>query len=122
MSAGPAVRLRVPLDGRKFTQNLCFQRLLLRDRLRLLRLPPSARVQQDRHSSNLSKESNMRVLRQSLVGSALVLCVGLSLGPARAQDLRPLQSPKFKIANASPILNAPYARAEKPAFVILKTR
>ena len=50
----------------------------------------------------------MRVFRRSLVGSALMLCVGLSFGPACAQDLGPLQSPKFRAANASPILNAPY--------------
>lgn len=80
------------------------------------------RVWSDRYSSNLSKESHMRVFRRSLVGSALMLCVGLSFGPACAQDLGPLQSPKFRAANASPILNAPYARTENIAFLILKAR
>lgn len=64
----------------------------------------------------------MRVFRPSLVGSALMLCVGLSFGPARAQDLEPLHAAKFKAANASPILNAPYARTESIAFLILKAR
>ena len=64
----------------------------------------------------------MCVLRKGLVGSALILCLGLSFGPAGAQDLRPIQSAKFKSANATPILYAPYARTAKPAFIILKTR
>ena len=63
----------------------------------------------------------MGVLRKGLVGSALILCLGLSFGPAGAQDLRPIQSAKFKSANATPILYAPYARTAKPAFIILKT-
>jgi hypothetical protein len=50
----------------------------------------------------------MRVFRQCVVGSALVLCLGLLLGPMRAQDFRPL--PKFKLENASQILYAPYIK------------
>ncbi len=104
------------------TKNLCERRFLLRDRLRSLPLPPSAVSGRIGNHSHLSKESNMRVLRSGLVGTALILCVGLSFGPARAQDFTLLQSPKFKAANASPILNAPYARAENIAFLILKAR
>lgn len=64
----------------------------------------------------------MRVLRKSLVGSALILCLSLSFGPAGAQDLAPIQSAKFKSANATLILYAPYAATAKPAFIIHKIR
>jgi hypothetical protein len=62
----------------------------------------------------------MRVFRQCVVGSALALCLGLSLGPVRAQDFRPL--PKFVLENASPILHAPYIRVEKPALLNRRNR
>ena len=63
----------------------------------------------------------MCVVRKCLVGSALALCLALSLGPARAQEIRLLPLAKFKRANASPILYAAYVRAEKRVFLVRRT-